>query len=362
MDACGNASIMTDFNRCTDCIRTAVGNLSLAGCTTSDMLGCCSHGACKAAIASTCGGTRVNLTTKACLGCVAAYGNQIEAAGCNGSSPVSDKNGHMNPWTVATCTQRPCDVLLSQRCSPPACENAPQPWGRWCDQSEQASCVACTATHAAELRASGCGRADDAEFCETDLPTPPSYLCPQQNYTPTLLPPTASKVKRIRWFSNGAVNDGCMLGKWSDIVDGIIQCCNGFGLNSSGMFEPFDSPPFAHYLAQGKSVHVTIGGNVDVETGPGLCNTVWANRDQIADAMLSSALKTNITGYNLDWETATPNNVACFVKIWGYVAGKLRPHGIKIQTDLDTHAGGSGDPAPWGYLWNYEPMIGTFDM
>jgi hypothetical protein len=88
---------------------------------------------------------------------------------------------------------------------------------------------------------------------------------------------------------------------------------------------------------------------------------VWANRDQIADALLSSALNTSISGYNLDWETAVPNDVACFVKLWGYVADKLRPHGLIMQTDIDNHAGGSGDPAPWGYLWNFVPMIPVFD-
>ena len=361
MDACGNRSTQADLGRCTNCIRNAAGNLTLAGCTTSDMLGFCNHGACKAAVASTCGGTRVNVTTKACLGCVGAYADQIQAAGCNGSSPVSDSKGHPSPWVRSTCTQRPCDVLLSQTCLPPSCQNAPQPWGQWCDRSEQASCVSCTARRSTELQQVGCGLSDFEEFCETNLPKAPSYLCPH-SYTPRPLPPTASRTKQIRWFSNGALNDGCLLGGWNDIVDGIIECCNGFGLNSSGMFQPFDSPPFPQYLAKDKSVHVTISANVDVATGAGICNTVWANRDQIADAMLSSALKTNITGFNLDWETATPNNVACFVKIWGYVAAKLRPHGVKLQTDIDNHAGGSGDPAPWGYLWNYKPMIGTFDM
>lgn len=147
----------------------------------------------------------------------------------------------------------------------------------------------------------------------------------------------------------------------TDITDGIIQCCNGFGLNSSFMFEPFDSPPFQKYLDLGKSVHVTIGGNIDDETGDGLCTSVWNNRDQIANAMISSALKTNVTGYNLDWESAVPNNVACFVKVWGYVKAKLQPHGIEFQTDIDNHAGGGGDPSPWGYLWNYGPMIPVFD-
>lgn len=76
------------------------------------------------------------------------------------------------------------------------------------------------------------------------------------------------------------------------------------------MFEPFDSPPFQKYLAVGKSVYVTIGGNVDVETAPGLCTTVWNNRDQIASALIASALKTKVSGYNLDWETAVPNDGA----------------------------------------------------
>ena len=43
--------------------------------------------------------------------------------------------------------------------------------------------------------------------------------------------------------------------------------------------------------------------------------------------------------------------MACFVKIWGYVKAKLKPHGITLQTDIDNHAGGGGDPAPWGCEW-----------
>ena len=26
---------------------------------------------------------------------------------------------------------------------------------------------------------------------------------------------------------------------------------------------------------------------------------------------------------------------------------------MQLQTDIDNHAGGSGDPSPWGYLWNF---------
>eukprot|EP01051_Picozoa_sp_SAG22_P003276 SAG22_NODE_157_length_16986_cov_17.230177_12_plen_149_part_00 len=62
-----------------------------------------------------------------------------------------------------------------------------------------------------------------------------------------------------------------------------------------------------------------------------------------------------------DWETGAPNSVACFVRLWGYVANVLRPHGIKLQTDIDNSGGGSGDPSPWGYLWNFVPMVPAFD-
>ena len=71
---------------------------------------------------------------------------------------------------------------------------------------------------------------------------------------------------------------------------------------------------------------------MDIATGHGICDTVWQQRDQIAAALLSSALATNISGYNLDWETGTPNNVACYVKVWGYVQKKLAAHGVQLQT------------------------------
>eukprot|EP01051_Picozoa_sp_SAG22_P003278 SAG22_NODE_157_length_16986_cov_17.230177_14_plen_187_part_00 len=180
---------------------------------------------------------------------MAAYGNQVEAAGCNGSSPISLPNHKDAPYVVEACTQRPCDVALSSLCAPPTCQNAPQPWGQWCDAGQQAQCVQCAhGEHAAELLAAGCGRVDKDEYCATDLPTPPPYLCPSSpgSIIPRKLPPSANKNKKIRWFSNGNVNNGCLMGKWNDITDGIIQCCNGEGLNESGMFPPFfGSPPFA---------------------------------------------------------------------------------------------------------------------
>ena len=71
---------------------------------------------------------------------------------------------------------------------------------------------------------------------------------------------------------------------------------------------------------------------MDIATGHGICDTVWQQRDQIAAALLSSALATNISGFNLDWETGTPNNVACYVKVWGYVQKKLAAHGVQLQT------------------------------
>ncbi len=366
---CSNRTVLSDLNACTECVHRNAASLELAGCTVSELGRFCNHGVCKAAVANTCGKIGPNVTTKACLGCVAAYGTQIEAAGCNSSSAIFSKSGLPNRWVVEACTQRPCDAVLSDVCTPPTCSNAPQPWGRWCDTAEQNECVTCTANHSADLKAQGCVSEDLNDYCLTSLPTAPSYLCPQAPpWKPTPLPSNASKKKKIRWFSNGQLNTGCLLGKWNDITDGIIQCCNGFGLNSSGMFPPFDNggrglegAPFGNYIAAGKRVYITISASTPQCTAPGLCTTVWANRDQIADALLSSALNTSISGYNLDWETAVPNDVACFVKLWGYVADKLRPHGLIMQTDIDNHAGGSGDPAPWGYLWNFVPMIPVFD-
>ena len=63
-----------------------------------------------------------------------------------------------------------------------------------------------------------------------------------------------------------ALGTGCLLGKWNDITDGIIQCCNGFGLNESGQFVPFSDAPFADYMAVGKEVWVTISANVGAAT------------------------------------------------------------------------------------------------
>eukprot|EP01051_Picozoa_sp_SAG22_P003277 SAG22_NODE_157_length_16986_cov_17.230177_13_plen_59_part_00 len=55
----------------------------------------------------------------------------------------------------------------------------------------------------------------------------------------------------------------------------------------------------AEYLALGKEVFITISANVEIATGPGLCETCWNNRDQIASSMLHSAKNTSVTGYNL---------------------------------------------------------------
>eukprot|EP01050_Picozoa_sp_SAG11_P016632 SAG11_NODE_2294_length_3556_cov_3.734741_5_plen_139_part_00 len=49
-------------------------------------------------------------------------------------------------------------------------------------------------------------------------------------------PSTAAPAKRIRWFVGNSANWGCLLSEqnYSDITDGVIQCCTGVGFNASG--------------------------------------------------------------------------------------------------------------------------------
>jgi hypothetical protein len=84
-------------------------------------------------------------------------------------------------------------------------------------------------------------------------------------------------------------------------------------------------------------------------------------KEQIAASLLDIALKSKVTGFNLDWELPAGNNVQCFVELWSAVADVLRPHGIELGTDIDQSCFRDGCPATgYAYLWDFVPMISTF--
>ena len=77
----------------------------------------CQHGTCKVALMHTDDPMRgtIKTTAKDCVNGVLAYGNQVEAAGCNATAdpndPLTLKNGQPGPVLVAHCAGWPVPCL-----------------------------------------------------------------------------------------------------------------------------------------------------------------------------------------------------------------------------------------------------------
>lgn len=186
-------------------------------------------------------------------------------------------------------------------------------------------------------------------------------------------PPRAS-AKRIRWFVGNDANWGCLLSKanFSNITDGVIQCCSGVGFGPDGQWlgGVLNEEFFGPFLMAGKERYATVMMYAGNSTYPGgdLCTGMLANKEAIAQQMLQSALASNLTGYNLDVELGYNNSVKCFVELWSFVGDALRKHGVQLGTDIDqsclrlpAKSPGACSPTAWSYEWDFEPMEVAFD-
>lgn len=191
----------------------------------------------------------------------------------------------------------------------------------------------------------------------------PKHLHPAST-TPSLT------AQRIRWFVGSSLNDGCLLSpaNWSDITDGIVQCCNGVGFDATGAWVAPGKGFYGSFQQAGKSVWATVMAYGSFSLAPGICTTTLARKDEIAHDLLTGALASGVVGYNLDWEVGYNNSVECFVELWRHVARVLRPHGVQLGVDMDQSClklpgfpSAACGPTQWAYEWDYAPMIGAFD-
>jgi hypothetical protein len=203
-------------------------------------------------------------------------------------------------------------------------------------------------------------------------PPPPPLPSPPITSTAAVASSAGPKQKRIRWFVGNSANFGCLLSaqNYSDITDGVIQCCNGVGFNASGGWigSPADDSFFAQFREAGKPVWATVQAYAGQAEAPGLCTEMVGRKETIAKQMVATALNAKLHGYNVDWETGSNNSVACFVELWSWVGAALRQHGIQLNTDIDQSClklsgfpGPDCGPTQWSYLWNFDTMITAFD-
>ena len=181
-----------------------------------------------------------------------------------------------------------------------------------------------------------------------------------------------SNGKRIRWFVGNSANWGCLLSpdNYSDITDGVIQCCNGVGFDASGSFVAPGKGFFGPFQSAGKEVFATVQMYASNSTSPGgdLCTGMLEQKHQIAQEMLAAAKTAGLAGYNLDIELGYNNSVGCWVELWTAVGAVLRAGGVQLGTDIDQSClklpgfpGPDCGPTEWSYEWDYASMIPAFD-
>jgi len=147
----------------------------------------------------------------------------------------------------------------------------------------------------------------------------------------------------------------------------VYQCCNGFLLGADG-FQQYSHRPGhqtanntwgqAAYVSAGRAVVVNIDPATNVTvTAAAVCMAALERKESYVAQLVDIAGRERLSGFTLDWEDGTGNDVACFNTLWGYVAAQLKPHNLSISVSMDdsNHQGpmDNSSTAPWATEWDW---------
>lgn len=146
-------------------------------------------------------------------------------------------------------------------------------------------------------------------------------------------------------------------------------CCNQFPLlpdgyqrytHDHGNGSTFGNNTWgqADYVDAGRRVVLTIAAGTTATAGAAdICAAALARKDDYAAELIAIAQHERLSGYMLDWEHATGNDVACFNELWGAVAAAFKPHGLTMSVSIDdsNHQGPMdlNSTAPWSTEWDF---------
>ena len=143
----------------------------------------------------------------------------------------------------------------------------------------------------------------------------------------------------IEWYRRGSCNQGFALNSsWSDLVDGILPCCNLLEIDcrtGSINVSRHNFSSWAPFRAPGKTMNVDLSGEAACCKNATDC-TMLKNKEALAQQLLELALTYNLSGYTQDWEFGEAFNWAGYNETMTYIAGVIKPHGIGLGISIDS--------------------------
>jgi hypothetical protein len=121
----------------------------------------------------------------------------------------------------------------------------------------------------------------------------------------------------------------------ADLVDGMFPSFVHLNCSTGSLPAGLDFSAYTPFIGAGIQVSPTFEGDPSCCALGGSC-PLFANREALAQQLLTLALRYNLSGYTQDWEFTSSFNHTGYNDTMAHIASVLLPHGLGLGNSISS--------------------------